>query len=68
MRVEVAGVRAAPASSSHFAALRERAHGDDGLVLALGDDREEAAVAHDLQHAGHLLHRGALSTDSSRAP
>ena len=37
---------------------RERAHRLYRLEFALGDDAEEAAVAHDLEHAGHFLDRG----------
>ena len=34
----------------------KRAHGDDRLIFALGDDCKIAAVADHLEHAGKLLH------------
>ena len=41
-------------------AAAEQAHRADGLILALGDDGKEAAVANDFEDAGHFFRRAAV--------
>ena len=50
------------------AGRRRRApHRLDRLELALGDDGQEAAVAHDCDDAGHALDRGRVERRKRRA-